>query len=65
MQHVGKFVASDDAIVHAATLSPFSAPRITILSASFGNGFCSAIAWSHGAHPDIAFFGRVRIAGMG
>jgi hypothetical protein len=27
---------------------------MTILSALFGNGRCSALASSHGAHPDIA-----------
>ena len=34
---------------HAATLSSLSAPRITILSASSGNGRCNALASSHGA----------------
>src|SRR5262249_4149194 len=34
---------------HAAILSSLSAPRMTTLSASSGNGRCSAFASSHGA----------------
>jgi hypothetical protein len=34
---------------HAATRSSLSDPRATILSASSGNGLCSAFASSHGA----------------
>jgi hypothetical protein len=34
---------------HAAALSSLSAPRITIVSASSGNGRCSAFASSQGA----------------
>src|ERR1700756_5507586 len=41
---------SDDHRAHAAAArSSFSALRITILSASSGNGRCSAFASSHGA----------------
>src|SRR5438874_11308554 len=36
-------------MLHAAALSSLSAPRITILSASSGNGLCNAFASSHGA----------------
>src|SRR5882672_5121890 len=46
------FRISEGALVgelHAATLSSLSAPRITILSASSGNGRCNALASSHGA----------------
>lgn len=32
-----------------------SAPRATILMASSGNGRCSALASSHGAHPNVPF----------
>src|ERR1700737_1231851 len=35
--------------VQAAALSSLSAPRMTILSASSGNGRCNALASSHGA----------------
>lgn len=38
--------------LHAAALSSFSAPRVTILRTLSGNGRCSAFASSHGAHPD-------------
>jgi hypothetical protein len=39
--------------VHAAAArSSLSAPRMTILSASSGNGRCSAFASSHGAEQD-------------
>lgn len=37
-------------VLHAATaLSSLSAPRMTIVSASSGNGRCNAFASSHGA----------------
>jgi len=35
--------------LHAEALSSLSAPRITIFSASSGNGRCNAFASSHGA----------------
>src|SRR5947208_1211978 len=36
-------------VLHAAALSSLSTPRITIFSASSGNGRCSTFASSHGA----------------
>ena len=36
-------------VVYAAARSSFSAPRITILRTSSGNGRCAAFASSHGA----------------
>src|SRR6266480_8095193 len=41
-------------VLHAATLSSLSGPRITILSASSGNGRCSAFASSHGARIQMS-----------
>src|SRR6267142_5647148 len=50
---------------HAATLSSLSAPRITILSASSGNGRCNAFASSHGARIQTSRSSSVsRITGM-
>ena len=50
---------------HAATLSSLSAPRITILSASSGNGRCNAFASSHGARIQTSRSSSVsRITGI-
>ncbi len=43
---------------HAASLSSLSAPRMTILSASFGSGRCNAFFVPWRAHPDVAFLSR-------
>ena len=49
----------------AAGRSSLSAPRITILSASSGNGRCSALASSHGARIHTSRSSSVvRITGM-
>jgi hypothetical protein len=51
--------------LHAAALSSLSAPRITILSASSGNGRCSALASSHGARIQTSLSSSVvRITGI-
>ncbi len=50
---------------HVAALSSLSAPRATILSASSGNGRCSAFASSHGARIQTSRSSSVvRITGM-
>ena len=43
--------ASATLIITPPPSSSLSAPRITIFSASPGNGRCNALASSHGAHP--------------
>ena len=49
-------------VSYAAARSSLSAPRITILSASSGNGRCNAFASSHGARIQTSV---VRITGIG
>src|SRR6201982_3210239 len=52
-------------LFHAAALSSLSAPRITILSASSGNGRCKAFASSHGARIQTSRSSSVvRITGI-
>src|ERR1700761_792494 len=51
--------------LHAAALSSLSAPRATILSASSGNGRCSAFASSQGARSQTSRASSVvRITGI-
>src|SRR5882724_11113007 len=60
----GQGVGFDESI-HVATISSLSAPRRTILSASSGNGRCSALASSHGARIHTSRSSSVvRITGM-
>jgi hypothetical protein len=50
---------------HAAALSSFSSPRITILSASSDTGRCSALAFSYGARIETSrSSGVVKITGV-
>jgi hypothetical protein len=52
-------------VYHAAALSPLSAPRITIFSASSGKGRWRALASSHGARIHTSRSSSVvRITGM-
>jgi hypothetical protein len=51
--------------LHAAILSSLSAPRMTILSSSSGNGRCNAFASSHGARIQTSRSSSVvKIIGM-